>query len=197
VIQLQAVLRAGEEVQTFCLNQGWRSCVIGGVALQRWGVPRLTQDADLTLLTGFGAEESFADPLLARFAGRRADAREFAILHRVLLIQTDTGVAIDVAFGAVPFEERSVERASRWRWATDHILTTCSAEDLVVHKVFAGRDQDWGDVESVLIRQHSKLDLSLIRQELKPLLELKGQPEAMTKLDSLIATVDRRLSAKP
>jgi hypothetical protein len=30
---------------------------------------------------------------------------------------------------------------------------------------------------------------------LEPLLELKGQPEAMTKLNDLIATVNRRLSA--
>jgi hypothetical protein len=195
VIQLQGVLQAAEEVQAFCLEQGWRFCFIGGLALQRWGEPRLTQDADLTLLTGFGAEESFADPLLARFVGRRSDAREFALRHRVLLIQTVTGVAVDVAFGGVPFEERSVKRASPWRWATDHVLTTCSAEDLIIHKVFAGRDKDWGDVESVLIRQRVKLDLRLVREELKPLLELKGQPEAMTKLDELITRVNRRLSA--
>lgn len=195
MIHLQAVLQAAEEVQSFCVKQGWRFCFIGGVALQRWGEPRLTQDADLTLLTGFGAEESFADPLLARFAGRRSDAREFALRHRVLLVQTDTGVAVDVAFGAVPFEERSVQRASSWNWAADHLLTICSAEDLIIHKVFAGRDRDWGDVESVLIRQRVKLDLSLVRKELKPLLELKGQPEAMTKLDTLIGTVNRRLSA--
>jgi hypothetical protein len=50
-------------------------------------------------------------------------------------------------------------------------------------------------VESVLTRQRVKLDLSLVRRELKPLLELKGQPEALTKLDGLIATVSRRLSA--
>ncbi len=196
MIQLQAVLQAAEEVQAFCRQRGWRFCFIGGVALQRWGEPRLTQDADLTLLTGFGAEESFADSLLARFAGRRADTREFALRHRVLLIQTNTGVAVDVAFGGVPFEERSVERASPWQWTTDHTLMTCSAEDLIIHKVFAGRDRDWGDVQSVLIRQHIKLDLSLIRRELKPLLELKGQPEAITKLDGLIATVNRRLSAQ-
>ena len=196
MILLQAVFQAAEEVQAFCTKQGWRFCFIGGLALQRWGEPRLTQDADLTLLTGFGAEESFADRLLAHFAGRRVDTREFALRHRVLLIKTDTGVAVDVAFGGVPFEERSVERASPWLWTTGHTLTTCSAEDLIIHKVFAGRDRDWGDVESVLVRQHVKLDLSLARRELKPLLELKGQPESMTKFDGLVATVTRRLSAK-
>lgn len=195
MIQLQAVLLAAEEVQAFCLKQGWRFCFIGGVALQRWGEPRLTQDADLTLLTGFGSEETFADALLARFAGRRADTREFALRNRVLLIQTGAGVAVDVAFGAVPFEERSVQRASPWEWATDHVLTICSAEDLVIHKVFAGRDRDWGDVESVLIRQRVNLEMSLVHRELKPLLELKGESEAFSKLNGLVARVKRRLSA--
>jgi hypothetical protein len=86
---------------------------------------------------------------------------------------------------------------SSWSWAPGQSLITCSAEDLVVHKVFAGRDLDWGDVERVLIRQHGKLDLALIRTELKPLLELKGEREALEKLDRRLATVERRLRAKP
>ena len=40
MILLQAVLQAAEEVQAFCMKQGWRFCFIGGVALQRWGEPR-------------------------------------------------------------------------------------------------------------------------------------------------------------
>jgi hypothetical protein len=58
----------------------------------------------------------------------------------VLLIRADSGVDV----GALPFEERSVRRASPWVWTADISLITCSAEDLVVHKVFAGRDLDWG-----------------------------------------------------
>jgi hypothetical protein len=76
-------------------------------------------------------------------------------------------------------------------------LITCSAEDLVVHKTFAGRDLDWGDVERVLTRQHGKLDIKQIQAELKPLLELKGELEAMDKLERMIAKVDRRLKTQP
>ena len=65
------------------------------------------------------------------------------------------------------------------------------------HKVFAGRDRDWADVEGILVRQHGKLDLSLARTELGPLLELKEQEEAMGKLETLIDTVARRLDARP
>src|ERR1043166_4904549 len=97
---------------------------------------------------------------------------------------------VDAALGGLPFEERTVQRASEWVWATDQILFTCSAEDLVVHKAFAGRDLDWGDVERVLTRQHGKLDFKQIQSELKPLLELKGETGALEKLDQMIARVD-------
>ena len=72
-------------------------------------------------------------------------------------------------------------------------LRTCSAEDLVVHKVFAGRDRDWADVEQVLTRQHGKLNMKQVEEELWPLLELKGSPESSEKLRRMCAEVARRL----
>lgn len=193
MIHLPRVLAAAGEVQRFCLQQRWQFCFIGGVAVQRWGEPRLTQDVDLTIFTALENEGRFVDALLDVFTGRRSDAREFALRHRVLLMRTASGVDVDVALGALPFEERTVQRSSPWAWMPDESLITCSAEDLVVHKAFAGRDVDWGDVERVLTRQHGKLDLAGIREELQPLLELKGEPEAMARLERKIATVDRRL----
>ena len=196
MIHLPRVLEAAEEVQAFCQRQQWRFCFIGGIAVQRWGEPRLTQDVDITLLTGFGNEESYADALLGVFPPRRADAREFALSNRVLLLRAGN-VGVDIALGGLPFEERSIERASAWRWTTERSLFTCSAEDLVVHKAFAGRHLDWGDVERVLTRQHGKLDMQLIRSELTPLLDLKGDPDAMAQFEGMVATVERRLRAKP
>jgi hypothetical protein len=113
----------------------------------------------------------------------------------VLLAQTIDGVSVDIALGALPFEERTVARASPWQVDPALVLSTCSAEDLVVHKAFAGRDLDWGDVERVLTRQHGKLNLVQIRAELQPLLELKDAPESLDKLERMFATVDRRLSS--
>lgn len=196
MIHLPGVLAAAGEVQSLCQRKAWRFCLIGGIAVQRWGEPRLTQDVDLTLLTGFGGEEQFVDVLLGALEPRRPDARQFALHSRVLLLRTASGVGVDVALGGFPFEERSVERASTWSWAEGQSLVTCCAEDLVVHKAFAGRDRDWGDLESILIRQHGKLNLAQIRSELKPLLELKGQPETLEKLERMMVTVERRLKFK-
>lgn len=193
MIHLPGVLAAAGEIQHFCRSCGWRFCFIGGVAVQRWGEPRLTQDVDLTVLTGFGGEERFVDALLGVLKPRLPEARLFALKHRVLLARTGGGVSVDVAFGALPFEESAVARASDWQVGGDLWLTTCSAEDLVVHKAFAGRDLDWGDVERVLTRQYGKLNLDQIRSDLVPLLELKGTPESLERLERMVATVQQRL----
>ena len=193
---LEELLLAAVGFETSLRRRGWRFCFIGGVAIQRWGIPRFTQDIDLTLLTGFGQEEKFIDDLLQELRPREPDARAFALSRRVLLARTADGVDVDIALGALPFEERTIKRATGWQLREGATLTTCSAEDLIVHKVFAGRDLDWGDVERVLIRQHGKLNLPQVRGELKPLLELKGETGSLDKLERILATVERRLKTK-
>jgi hypothetical protein len=181
---LNAIYEAACDLQGFCENRDWRFCFIGGIAVLRWGDARATQDADLTLITGFGNEVHFIDPLLKAFAGRDEDPRGFALAHRVLLLKHGNGVPMDVALGAIPFEENSIRRSSLWKCSRDYTLRTCSAEDLVVHKAFAGRPIDWIDIERVLQRQ-GKLDTALIRCELAPLAEAKEEPEILSRLNRL------------
>jgi hypothetical protein len=180
------LLAAALEVQTFCRAQGWRFCFIGGLAVQRWGEPRLTQDADLTIITGFGNEEPFVDTLLGQFRGRRADARDFALRYRVVLVRASTGAPVDISLGAMPFEERAVDRASEFEIGPGVVISTCSAEDLVVFKAFAGRVQDWLDIEGIVARQDCRLDERLIWRELLPLLDLKQVPEDAERLRSIL-----------
>lgn len=175
------------QVQRFCEGRNWRFCVIGGLAVHRWGEVRATKDVDLTLLTGFGHEEAFIDEWLTEFCVRPPCDKDFALRHRVLLLRSPGGTNVDVALGGFEFEERSIARSSVWLAGGQHMLRTCSAEDLIVHKCFANRDRDWTDVDGVLARQWGKLDLDLVRAELKPLLELKGEPENAQRLEKLIA----------
>ena len=53
---METIFEAARDLQDYCDQRGWHSCFIGGIAVQRWGEVRVTRDADLTLLTGFGAE---------------------------------------------------------------------------------------------------------------------------------------------
>ena len=156
--------------------------------MQRWGEPRQTKDTDLTLLTGFGREESFVDLLLEKLAPRRPDARAFALLSRMLWARhREFGVPLDIAFGALPFEEGAVARATPWDCTGEgDFLLTCSAEDLIVYKAFASRGIDWLDIERILQRHGAALDCALVWRELRPLLELKEDAAIEPRLQALI-----------
>ena len=184
---MNPIFAAAADVQAFCRLHQWRFCFIGTLAVQRWGEPRLTQDVGLTVITGFGGEEACVDALLSRFRPRRPDGREFALAYRVLLLYSATSIPIDVALGAMPFEERAAARASDFSINDTITLRTCSAEDLIVFKAFAGRDQDWLDIEGIAVRQRSRLDEAQVWAEISPLLELKGTPEAADRLRAVLA----------
>jgi len=172
-----AIVEAAREILDWLDAAGWRACVIGGLAVQRWGEPRLTQDVDLTVLVGLGDEARFIDGVLGRFDGRRPDARLFALTYRVLLVRASVGVPLDMALGSTQFEVDSVDRSSNWEIEPGRVIRTCSAEDLVVHKLIAGRPRDVADVESIVARQLGHLDSERVRRTLAAFAELKEDPE--------------------
>lgn len=191
------LVEAAEEVQSFCAKRDWRFCFIGGLAALHWAEIRTTRDVDLTLLTGFGSEEGFIRELVGGFQPRMAGAAEFALQRRVLLLQTKRGFGIDIALGALPFEESAVVRAKLVEMTPGHSLRLCSPEDFIVYKSFAGRAIDWQDVRMTVVRQgDAKLDWAYVLKHLTPLAELKGQPEILRQLEQLRAEVKRSAAVK-
>jgi len=183
---LSELARIAVELGEFCSLRRWPFCVIGGFAVQHWGEPRMTMDIDLTLLTGFGSEETFVDGFLQSYEGRRPDARSFALQNRVLLLRHPSGVGIDIALGALPFEESAVHRAVTIEVEPQAKICLCTAEDLIVMKAFADRPIDWKDVRGIIVRQgEGALDWCYIRRHLQPLCEAKEQPEIMECLEAV------------
>lgn len=176
---------AAVEIQEFVQSRTWPYAVIGGIALARWAEPRTTLDVDLSLLTGFGNEEVFIEPLLTSFKSRVPNAKEFALQNRVLLLESANGIGLDIALGGLPFEQRMVARSTDYDFGEGCTLRTVSAEDMVILKTFAGRSKDWADVENILIRQGETLQWDMIIEELAPLCELKESPESVDRLIEL------------
>jgi hypothetical protein len=187
---MNGLFHAAREVEQFMRQQKWRFCLIGGLAVIRWGQPRATQDVDFSLLTGFGGEQEFIDRLLARFPDRIANAKDFALRNRVVLARTTGGVSLDIALAGFPFEERVIDRASEFTFAEGVSLTTASAEDLIVLKAFAGREQDWFDVRGIITRQGNGLDWNYIIAELTLLSELKEGSDSLPHLDTIRQEVE-------
>ena len=182
---MNALFEAAEEVCSFMSARRWEFCIIGGLAVQQWGEPRTTLDADITLLADWGREEPYVAALLDRFESRITDAHEFALDRRVLLLRASNGSDVDVALGALPFESEMVRRAVRAEFAPEMVLPCCTAEDLFIMKAFAARPRDWLDAESVATRQ-AGLDRDYILRHLSELCALKEAPEALERAEALL-----------
>ncbi|MFC1759201.1 hypothetical protein ACFL2H_10620, partial [Planctomycetota bacterium] len=135
------------ELQAFLESESFCFCFIGGLAVQRWGQPRTTDDIDLTVVTEFGEERAVAKRMLARYQSRHSDPLQFVAEARILLLTDLAGHDIDLSIGGMPFEHRMLVRSTNWSVPGGGALRTCSAEDLVILKSFAARPQDWIDVE--------------------------------------------------
>lgn len=181
---MNALFEAALETQNYFQQNEWRFCIIGGLAVARWGQPRATQDVDISLLTGFGNEREYVDSIFSEFAQRIGDARDFALESRVVLARASNGVALDIALAAFPYEERVISRATAYRYSPDVSLLTASAEDLVVLKSFAGREQDWVDVDGIVVRC-PELDWNYVDENLSELCELQEDYSAAERLRSI------------
>ena len=187
---MNKLVAAARQVQAVLDAAGLRFCFIGGFAAQRHAEPRVTRDVDVSILTGVGNEARVIDVMIDAFAPRRDDTRAFAERYRVLLLKTADDIGIDATLTALPFEEEIIERSSTFEFAPGVWLRTCSAEDFLVMKIFAGRPIDWRDVEMVLRRYgRDKLDLDAVRQRVAPLLAAKDDAEAMPEFERLLRKV--------
>jgi hypothetical protein len=140
----------------------------------------------MTLVTGFGGEEPFIREWLENYESRIPDAADFAMANRVLLLRSATGIGIDIALGALPFEEVAVDRAEKVEMEPGARLRLCTAEDLIVMKAFADRPQDRLDLRGILVRQGTEaLDWHYIWECLTPLAGAKESPTILSQLQLL------------
>lgn len=167
-----SVLRAAEEIALFLEKRNVPYVIVGGLAVQYWGEPRTTRDVDVTVMVPADHLEDFLTETLKRFRPRIPVARDFALRHRMLLVESKRGVPIDVSLGIPGYEEEVMKRAVRACFPGIRPLRLISAEDLIIHKCVAGRARDQEDVERILIRQRLHLDLRYVRRWLKEFLPL-------------------------
>lgn len=187
---MRPIIEQASALDRFIEANGWKGCIIGGVATLRWGEVRFTRDVDATVFTGFQDEERYVRVILTAFAPRIAEAAAFALANRVVLAVGAQGVPMDISLGALPFEEEMIARATRAEMAPGLFVRTLAAEDLIVTKAFAARPHDWADVAGIVLRQGNALDWPSIFDRLRPLAELKEAPELLTKLEQVRRDVE-------
>jgi len=166
------LLHAAAEITRFLDTHNVPHFIIGGLALQHWGEPRMTRDIDIIVLVASEQLASFVDAVLERFNARSPDTRAFALQHRVVLIQTDQGVPIDISLGIPGYEEEALKRAVQVNFPEVGMLRLIGPEDMIIHKCVAGRPRDLEDVMGILIQNRLNLRFDTIRNWLEELSEV-------------------------
>ena len=182
---------AAHDILKFLASHHVPACVIGGLAVQRWGEPRATQDVDVTLLAPFGQEAASIDRLLSRYRPRDAGARRFALERSVLKLRAPNDVPIDVSLGALPFEIEVLDRASPWRLSRVVELVVCSVEDLLIYKLVAARPRDLLDVAGIVRLRWRTLDLARVRAYTRELGDLLEAPDLLQPFEEALRKARR------
>ena len=141
--------------------------IIGGQAVLLYGEPRLTRDIDVTLGTDVSrlsdvlrtAEDIGVTPL-------PDNMEDFVRRTMVLPTQhSETGIRVDFIFSFTPYEIEAIARGHKVSMAGQEV-NFAQIEDLIIHKIFAGRPRDLEDVRSVLTR-NPEVDVDYIRRWLR------------------------------
>jgi predicted nucleotidyltransferase len=127
--------------------------IIGGQAVLRYGEPRLTKDIDVTLGLGIEGLPTIKE-VVARlsFAILVDDPETFVRKTLVLpVMDEDSGIRVDFMFSFSQYEKQALDRATGVKIKGTPV-NFASLEDVVIHKIIAGRPRDMEDIRSMLLK---------------------------------------------
>lgn len=138
--------------------------VIGGQAVLLYGRPRLTRDIDITLGVDSDQFETIAG--VCKDVDLKilpVEPKVFADQTKVLPAEdTATKLRVDFVFSFTPYEQQALKRTQKVKLA-GYSVSFASCEDVIIHKMVAGRAIDEEDVKSILVRQSGEIDLDYVK----------------------------------
>lgn len=156
-------------------DAGLSYMIIGGQAVLLYGEPRLTKDIDVTLGAGL---DRLADVLaLAEKAGLSPLVSPDEFTRQTMVLPCEdpaTGIRVDFVFSFSPYEQQALERVRRVRIGEADVRFA-SLEDVIVHKIIAGRPRDLEDVRAMLLKNPS-VDLAYTCRWLQEFSEALSEP---------------------
>lgn len=160
--------------------------LIGGQAVLLHGRPRLTEDIDVTLGTGPEGLSLMLD--VCKQAGLSplpADVEQF--VHETFVLpasEPKSHIRIDFIFSTTPYERTAISRAVMVE-IEGVSVPFASAEDLIIHKLFAGRAHDLEDAASVVRLNRTELDWEYMSRWARSFGEIPGREDLLKAVQSL------------
>jgi predicted nucleotidyltransferase len=139
--------------------------IIGGQAVLLYGSPRLTRDIDITLgidTDKFALIERLCKKLNLKILPK--NPRDFARETKVLPAEeTKLRIRIDFIFSFTLYEKLAIKRGKSVL-LDSYSVKFASCEDVIIHKMFAGRAVDEEDVRNILIKNRDSINLKYIKR---------------------------------
>ena len=141
--------------------------VIGGQAVLLYGEPRLTRDIDITLGVGVRELNKLKETISSLGLKILVERDEEFVEKNMVLPTLDekSGIRVDFIFSFSPYGRQAIERAKDIKLGRS-LVRFASLEDVVIHKVIAGRARDLEDIKSILLK-NQKYDSDYIEKWLK------------------------------
>ena len=138
--------------------------IIGGQAVLLYGEPRLTKDIDVTLgigTEGLGKVQKSVHNL--KFEILIPDPKDFVSETMVLpTLHQESGIRVDFIFSFSPYEQQAIQNAQRIKMGSQEVCFA-SLEDVIIHKIIAGRPRDLEDLKSIILK-NPDFDLEYIKR---------------------------------
>jgi len=152
--------------------------LIGGQAVLLHGRPRLTDDVDATLGVGPDRLAVVLEACAAiGLAPLPDDVPAFVAETFVLPTRHDpSAMRVDLIFSTLPYEAEAIRRAIRVPIGGADV-PFATPEDLLVHKVFAGRPRDLEDVVGVIRRQGDAIDWKYVTRWVDTFAQVPGRED--------------------
>jgi predicted nucleotidyltransferase len=150
--------------------------LIGGQAVLLYGEPRLTKDIDITL--GVGPERLPDVVEMVEGLGWKVlvETPETFVRETMVLPCSEplADIRVDFIFSSSPYEQQAMERVRHVPVGRAQVRFA-SIEDLIIHKLIAGRPRDVEDVKSVLVKNR-EVDIRYIRHWLEQFEDTLSEP---------------------
>jgi predicted nucleotidyltransferase len=163
--------------------------IIGGQAVLLYGRPRLTRDIDITLGVDSDQFETIAE--VCRDIGLKilpVDPKAFAAQTKVLPAEdSDSKMRVDFVFSFTPYEQQAMKRTQKIKLA-GYPVCFASCEDVIIHKMLAGRAVDEEDIKSILVRHSGGINLVYVKNWLARFSEIAEYSGVLTKFDELLGS---------
>lgn len=168
--------------------------IIGGQAVLLYGEPRLTRDIDITL----GVDIDKIEDVIAVVRDLSCkilpdDVRDFVRKTMVLpAIHEETGIRIDFIFSFSPYERQAIAQAKKIRMLDQDVFFAAS-EDVVIHKIVAGRLRDVEDVRGILLKTQD-IDMAYIKKWLNDFSTGLEDDAIKERLENVLLTIKQNCS---